>query len=582
MQNYDIDVIKPEKEIILRKSELRKPAYTKPIISDAEKIIRLKIPETYYSAFRMFHLTGDRLEYQKPMRQKRSNLLILAMASYLTQRKDFVLKLEDYIWDICNEPNWCMPAHLPELLDFNKKYIDLLSAETARMFAEIFLLLGDILDTSIKNRIEYEVENRIFIPFFKHPDEYWWFKRYDSNWCAVCCGEIGTSTICMAREKPYFHKIMQDIINSINSYFDCLDSLGGWVEGISYWNYGMTNAVRFADTLYRSTDGKINLFTHPKIQVTGLFPVYCFLPPDGFVNFGDAPRNTSLNRETMLLLGKHTNSASQISYLSEQIKFYDYQDIRSLREIPITAPLPPKETFVHYKDIGWVITRKNWKEKTGPVFAIKAGNNNEPHNHLDIGQFIFHVFGQDYLCDWGSGLYTKDYFSSKRYENPFCNTDGHSVIFIDGISQQPGSQYCGKIVEATTSDQQDLILLDMTDAYPGELVEKIVRSIRFSKKEKYGKLFICDSILTKGKRTIETRIQFNGTLKKINKSYLILQGKNGKIAINITEPEKFLLSFGVFKNQKPHHGNEITMKFLKITAEKTNKVNFSIEITPIS
>jgi len=56
MQNYDIDVIKPEKEIILRKSELRKPAYTKPIISDAEKIIRLKIPETYYSAFRMFHL----------------------------------------------------------------------------------------------------------------------------------------------------------------------------------------------------------------------------------------------------------------------------------------------------------------------------------------------------------------------------------------------------------------------------------------------------------------------------------------------------------------------------------------------
>ncbi len=580
MQNHDINGIKIAKEIIIKKSELRNQECFRVVIDRAEKVKREKIPETNYLAFRKYHLTGDRLEYQEPMRQKRNNLMILAMASYLTSRQDFILKLQDYIWDICNEPEWSMPAHLPEVLDFNRPYIDLLASHTAARLAEV-LLLVDSLDINIKNRIKYEVERRIFIPFYQHSEDYPWFTRYDSNWCAVCCGEIGTAAICMAREKLYFHKIIRNVINAINNYFDCLDARGGWIEGISYWNYGMTNAVRFVDALYRSTDGRINLFKHPKLQLTGLFPVHCFLPPDGFVNFGDATRKTLLNRETMHLLSQHTKCGRQISWLSKQIQFFDYQDVRSLREIKMPDSQAPQQTFIHYKDIGWVITRKTWKDKKGPVLAVKAGSNNEPHNQLDVGQFIFHVFGETYLCDWGAGLYTKDYFSSKRYENPFCNAEGHSVIFVDGISQYSGREYYGKIVEAKSSDQQDSITLDLTHAYPNELVEKIVRSIKFSKKERYGKLFIQDFVSVKAERTIETRIQFNGKLRKLDNSRFLLQGRKGKIAINIISPEKFSTSIGRFENLKTLHEDRVTMRFLRIIAKKVSQVNFSIEIVPI-
>jgi len=566
------------REIIVKKNELRRNIL-KNVVQQAEKIVKSPVPFTDYSSFRQYHLSGDRSGYQKPFGEKRRNIVFLAIAAYLTGKEKYILKLQDYIWDICNEQTWSAPAHLPEKLNYEKKYIDLVVSTTAAALAEIYSLLNDKLDENIKNRIVYEIEQRVFIPFYQHPEDYGWFKRYGSNWCAVCCGAIGTALIHTGRGKVYFEKILNNVIESINGYFDHFDTLGGWVEGVSYWNYGITNALKFTDALYRATKGKINLFKHPKIQNTGLFPVHCFLPPDTFVNFGDSVENLALNRETMLLISQHTKYGKNVSWLLKHIRLNDFQDIRSLREIKIPEVLIPEQTFIHFKNIDWAITRKNWKDKNGPVFAIKAGHNEEPHNQIDVGQFIFHVFGEDYLCDYGAGSYTKEYFSPKRYENPFCNAEGHSLIFIDGMSQGLGRNFSGKIIEAKHGELEDEISLDLTGAYPSDLVTKVIRKIKFSKKQKYGHLLISDIVETNTERNIETRIQYNGKLKKLDRKHFVIYGKNGKLALNIIEPEKFNVKTGEFKNLPTLHGERKTMKFLKITSRGT-KICFSIEAIP--
>ena len=148
------------------------------------------MPFTDYSSFRQYHLSGDRSGYQKPFGEKRRNIVFLAIAAYLTGKEKYILKLQDYIWDICNEQTWSAPAHLPEKLSYEKKYIDLVVSTTAAALAEIYSLLNDKLDENIKNRIVYEIEQRVFIPFYQHPEDYGWFKQYGSNWCAVCCGAM--------------------------------------------------------------------------------------------------------------------------------------------------------------------------------------------------------------------------------------------------------------------------------------------------------------------------------------------------------------------------------------------------------
>lgn len=576
MKNTDFCV--SGKDVLLKKEEMRKQI-KKKVIEEAKKILRKTLPDTDYSLFRLFHITGDRNDYQKPFMEKRKNLTLLAMAYYLTKDNRYLLKLQDYIWEICNEPFWALPAHLPEKLNFSREHIDLLTTHTAAKLAEIYVLLEESLEENIKERIRYELEKRIFIPFYQHPEDYWWFKRYDSNWCAVCCGNIGTAVILAGRDGLYFEKIIRDVFEAIKRYLDSFDETGGWVEGISYWNYGVTNAVKFADTLYRATKGRFNLFSHPKIQNTGLFPVHCYLPPDGFVNFGDAHYSVLLNRETMLLLANHTKSGRYISWLLKHIKLRDLEEISALREIKIPEPLIPEETFVHFKEIGWVITRKNWKDKDTPVLAVKAGNNGEPHNQIDVGQFIFHVFGQDYLCDNGAGQYTKDYFSPKRYENPFCSAEGHSLIFIDGKGQGIGEEFSGRITQASSSPQQDTISIDMTTAYPCGLAKKIIRNLNFFKKTRYGSLLIEDIVETDKESNIETRIQFKGNLKKLDKNHLIIKGEKGKVAINILSPEKFSVSTGIFKNLPTIYTEKIDIKFLRIMTKGKNS-RFLIEVLP--
>ncbi|MCM8815329.1 MAG: heparinase II/III-family protein [Candidatus Omnitrophica bacterium] len=567
-------------DIVLKKNQLRK-SISKKVIQQANRILKDPLPDTRYSLFRAYHMTGDRDAYQKPLFEKKKKFILLAMAYYLTGKQKYLLLLQDYLWEICNLPVWSLPAHLPERLNFEKTYIDLGCSATAARVAEVLALFEKSLDENIKSRIRYELEKRIFIPFYQHPEDYGWFKRYYSNWCSVCCGNIGIATMLAGKDGVYFEKILNDVTDAINNYLDNFDSSGGWAEGISYWNYGITPALKYADILYQATNGKINLFNHPKLQVTGLFPIHCFLPPDNFVSFGDSHFPVFLTRETMLLLAKHTKPGRQISWLLKRISLRDFEDLATLKKIKIPHPKVPEETFIHFKDIGWVITRKTWKEKNTPVLAVKAGCNGEPHNQLDTGHFIFHVFGEDYLCDYGAGKYTKNYFGPARYENPFCNAEGHSLIFIDGKSQGVGKEFSGKIIQALHNTQQDIISIDLTAAYPEGLTSKVIRTLKFSKKQKYGALLLEDFVETNTERIIETRLQYKGNLKKLDRSRFLLSGKKGKVAINILEPKKILVSRGYFKNLPASQDKMIDIKFLKI-ATKSSSVRFLIEILPFA
>ncbi len=564
--------------ILLKREEIREDIPSDEIIKLCEKLINTPIPEAKYSYFREFHITGNRTHYETPHRLKRTNMYLLAIGTFLTDREEFLLRLQDYIWDVCNEVTWCYPAHLPEELNYNEPYIDLFASMTAEQLGEILDLLGDKLDRNIAERIRYELKRRIFVPFYENPDRYWWANAYWSNWCAVCCGAIGASAIAGRAEEPYFSKIMFDVIQRLNRYLDYFDSEGGWVEGIGYWNFGLTHLSRFADSLYRITDGKINIFEHPKLQITGLFPIYCYLPPEGFVNFGDCSYEAKLNRDLVILLSKYTKVSKELNWLASQIEMRELENFRCLRKEEKIIE-PPKSTFIHFRGIDWVITRKNWEDKLGPVLAVKAGNNGEPHNQLDVGHFIFHVYGQSFLHDLGSGIYTKDYFREGRYKNPFCNAEGHSLIFIDGESEGIGKDFEGNIVAFESGNDRDIVTLDLTKAYALEKVEKITRRLQFLKDRRDGGLILEDEILLKTAGKIESRIQINGLLERLGDKTFIVKGKYGNLFIDVKEPTDAIVEIGELKGLEFHDGSIRDFNFLNIVTSSRD-VKFYIIFIP--
>ncbi|HOL55344.1 MAG TPA: heparinase II/III family protein [bacterium] len=565
--------------VILREDEIREDIPEERIIELCEEIVKSPIPEARYSFFREFYITGNRTHYESPHNLKRTNMYLLALGVFLTEREDFLLRLQDYIWDVCNEVTWCYPAHLPEELNYNEPYIDLFASMTAEQLAEILDLLGERLDRNIRERINFELKRRIFVPFCENPDRYWWANSYWSNWCAVCCGAIGASSIAGRAEEPYFSKILFEVIQRLNRYLDCFDDEGGWVEGIGYWNFGLTHLTRFADSLYRITDGRINIFEHPKLQVTGIFPIHCYLPPDTFVNFGDCSYDVALNRDLVMLLSSYTSPGKKLNWLSSQIKMRELENFRCLRKKDTREMEIPKETSIHFSGIDWVITRRSWEDRLGPVLAVKAGNNGEPHNQIDVGHFIFYVYGQQFLHDLGSGIYTKDYFREGRYKSPFCNAEGHSLIFIDGESEGVGEEFKGKIVSFESGIDEDRIVIDLTKAYPSENVRNITRTLYFLKDRIDGQLILEDSVSLNRDSKIASRIQINGEIEQTGEKSFIIKGKYGNLYADIKEPLDCKVEVGELSNLEFHDGTVRSFKFLDIVTYGRD-ARFRIIFTP--
>lgn len=113
--------------------------------------------------------------------------------------------------------------------------------------------------------------------------------------------------------------------------------------------------------------------------------------------------------------------------------------------------------------------------------SAKGGHNEEPHNHNDLGSFIFYADGIAYLVDPGAGIYTKQYFGEERYEQLHTGSHGHSVPIVDGEVQQVGKEACAQIIHARLGEDTDEFALDLTAAYSSRNLSKLHRFFRFEK-----------------------------------------------------------------------------------------------------
>lgn len=120
--------------------------------------------------------------------------------------------------------------------------------------------------------------------------------------------------------------------------------------------------------------------------------------------------------------------------------------------------------------------------EAGVGFACKGGNNGEPHNHNDIGHFIYEAEGTYYFTDLGAGEYTKEYFGEGRY-GIFCNRSlGHSVPVVSGQEQETGSMFqCDRFYRLPGESGAEDVFLEMHSAYQKGLLDQLWRKFSFDR-----------------------------------------------------------------------------------------------------
>ncbi|MDF2722515.1 MAG: hypothetical protein K0Q59_2190 [Paenibacillus sp.] len=465
-----------------RLREMRSAPHLQKLIEEireaAERAVEQPLPSVPYTLFRLFESEGTRKPFEKPFFDRRGVLLALVLATVIDETDRYMDTLQNVIWDICAEYTWCLPAHLPFGMDAIRtnrrppeQQVDLFAAETAHALAETITLLAGRLDPWIDYRVKSEIERRVLRPLFEDIVPFKW-ETNPNNWSAVCAGAAGMAALLLVEDRERLAGMIDRVNRAMESFLLGFGGDGGCAEGISYWAYGFGYYTYFADMLNTMTEGELDLLQLPKVKNIAAFPARSCLSGTHYPAFSDADR--SWMPPPGLLCRLSSRLGVPLPAIPAMPSFHAdhcYRWPTILRNFTWTdpscfdRPLPEQTTI--FPDLQWVVDRGQL-EGIDIAFAAKGGHNDEPHNHNDIGHFILYAGGEDMLTDLGAGLYTRDYFGSKRYANVHNNSFGHSVPVIDGHAQQAGRNHSAEMEVVERDSNGDGVLrvsLEAAKAY---------------------------------------------------------------------------------------------------------------------
>ncbi|MCR4618183.1 MAG: heparinase II/III-family protein [Lachnospiraceae bacterium] len=484
--------------------------YEKELLGLAEEYRDMGMPVLTEELFPLFEKTGDRLRYEKIYFMRRKMLSVYAVLAEKYKRKDDYEKLGGILLSICDEETWALPAHVKKGED--KRFVlDLFASETAESLLNICEKCGEGLDADIKERAKKEVIKRVIEPFKNGRFE---FEVLENNWNSVCLSNIGCAAVMLGE-----WKVVERCFKGIDHYLKGFGDDGVCPEGLHYWTYGLFYYFLFMDRLEKLKEpyeqenihdeekvcteslavidkcraGAKRILSCEKIKKIAAFGGKCILPGGYSVSFADSHMREKLLPGLIFYISEKFELPLSVEKESlwsvEETDCYRYEMIRwslfggeellNKRDIKGNESLSNFELF---EDAGWAIYNAN----NGSAFAVKGGNNDESHNHNDVGSYILVLNGELICADLGRGEYCADYFGEKRYDFLCTSSLGHSVPAINGKGQNTGA-LCR--ADEFTADNKGRVEIEFSSCY-GECLNKLKRTCEYDIKS--GELEITD------------------------------------------------------------------------------------------
>ena len=495
-----------------------------------------------YSSFVLYCETGSRVEFEEQYMEHRKMLCAFCAMALLDNDNEWLYKLCDILFAICDEYSWALPAHLVrcQTVEQEETCIDLFASETAFALSEILHIFGEKLPKRVSDRIKLELDRRIIKPYLNNKPK--WGKN---NWSAVCISGVGASLIYLGLDKE-FEEAKERIFSSLADFLDSFPDDGCCLEGSLYWFYGFSHFCYLAQLLFEYTDGEINYFADEKVKRIALFCNNMYLSDDFCIPFSDAPHRYSYNPGILHLLASKYEGIRipPIEFAESFENSARYRFATFIRNLYYTEKLPSpsgkQNEITVYPDSGWYINRKN-----SYIFAAKAGHNDEPHNHNDVGSFLVFDDGKFILDDAGWAKYDDKYFKDEeRYSGTKCTTSlGHSLPIINGNAQGFGKRFCGKILCA----DEKTFSIEYSKAYDVQSLCELERSFSFDENS------LVISERAKGdiekiifRFTTSIRPEVSGNMVKIA-NYTLICNKKAEISISHYNFEPRFAGFGCEK-----------------------------------
>ncbi|MCL2361516.1 MAG: heparinase II/III-family protein [Defluviitaleaceae bacterium] len=450
----------------------------------AEEYLDYQWPAMTAEGYTTLSTTGNLKLHWNRFLERRSSLGVLAIAECMEGEGRFINQIVNGIISTCEETVWIGPLIMTkkdeDIPDESDEEIDLCSSETGTLLSWVLYLLGDKLaqiSPRIPARIKQHVNNRI-IKTYLNRNDYWWMgfsKSRANNWNPWCNANIIVCALLTVDDPEVRAEVLHKAMRSLDRYFEEYVEDGCCDEGPMYWGAAGAGLNTCIELLTRASGGMITASEDEKFRRIGQYITKVFIDGNYFVNYADGdalvtPKSAAyrfgkaIGDKGMMGLGAMGKTASPVIFNWFNGYGYLMEIFCSQERENCNYPLPYiKDSWMW---VAGVITAREHESPEGLFLSAKAGNNEESHNHNDVGNFIVYADGKPVLLDIGTEEYRAQTFSPTRYEIWYTQSQYHNCPGVNGVMQHVGGQYKATDVKYDANGTRTALSMQLKDAYP--------------------------------------------------------------------------------------------------------------------
>lgn len=551
----------------------------------AEQLLAQPLADQPDDLFLDFSRTGNRNHWQDVAFKRRGRLTPLVLGECLENKGRFLPAIEQLIEALCAERTWVMPAHDASLANFNgtAKDIDLASSALAWELATADWLLGDKLTPACRQKLRDNISARVLVPYHEmftgvRPPNWWMLTT--NNWNAVCLAGVTGAALVEVPDRQGRAEYVAAAEKYSRNFLSGFTPDGYCSEGLGYWDYGFGNFIWLAETIRQATSGKLDLLLLPQVKAPALFGanievinhVYPAFADCGINARPDGPIMWFVNRRLQLGLPGYEElpAGAGLGSLTQAM-------LLSFPNGASAAPVPPpgKQSLLRswFQDAGVLISRPAPGSATRLAVALKGGNNNEHHNHNDIGSYTVVVGTRAPMLDPGGEVYTARTFSSHRYDSKLLNSFGHPVPLVAGQMQKEGAASRAVVLKTDFTDAADTLQFDLKSGYPVPSLKALDRTFVYSRAGA-GSLTVTDHVELAAPQAFETALIVRTGWKALDKGKLLIYDGDQALEVTIkTTGGNYELKSEVIREDAPIKPTRLAIAFLQPVTSATVEVS---------
>ena len=248
---------------------------------------------------------------------------------------------------------------------------------------------------------------------------------------------------------------------------------GDSIEGISYWDYGTRYLASMLASISSATNVPNPFLSAPGLDMTALYPIY-MSGKAGTYNYSDNDMTDAvgyLNLWFAEVYGEPSWTWYHKYYMENDAYAATVYDLLYYNADYYESEAP-EQLDAFYTSQAVTTMRSDFTDPNGSFLGFKGGLNGAAHGDIDIGSFVFDMFGERWAFDFGKEDYNLVGYweiaaGGTRWNYYRKNALGHNTLVINptvGANQTVGA-YAGKVEQSINNPGGGYTILDMTDAY---------------------------------------------------------------------------------------------------------------------